>query len=206
MQTRPSDTNKGKRLAYIVFSGVLLIAGFILVRSSTSAQDHSLLQLSDLPKGFVAVDNRYVVGQDTNADYGHLLTPGNLHDFTQEDQQRLSAYTGWQSFGALSPDIGLAMNFVYDYADEAEASWAVDTLRAYFESQAAAPQDIVSHVLSPTSTLRGRGYLVSAEDGETCDWFIGYRGNTLILFWVHGYDASRVVETYQATLAELGDK
>ncbi len=67
MQPRPSDTNKGKRLAYIVFSGVLLIAGFILVEVVPLLKTIACFSSAICQKGFVAVDNRYVVGQDTNA-------------------------------------------------------------------------------------------------------------------------------------------
>jgi len=210
MQTQVSDTGRRKSLLLVVFAGALLLGGFFLVRNMASAQNSSLLQLSDLPEGFAVVEDRYVASPDKDDGGGHPLTADALHDFADEDQQRLSAYEKWQSFGALHPDVGLVFNFVYDYASESEAIWAAQTLQAYWERYGSTPMDIALETELAANSLRGRQYFVTSADGdEVCHWFFGHRGKTLVIFWVHGVDANRanhVAESYRAALVKLGNK
>jgi hypothetical protein len=202
MDTQVSTSSSRRLWLLSSFLGMLVLGSLVLV-GVIFAQDQSLLQLDDLPEGFVAVEDRYVGNRAKDTDRGHPLTVDNLHDFADEDQQRLFAYENRQSFGALHPDIGLAMDFTYEYASERDAAWAAETLQAYWQSKGSTLTDFAPDSEPGVSALVGKTFVNHAEDDEVCHWFFGHQDSTLVIFWVHGFDAARVAETHHNTLRKL---
>ena len=204
-------TSRRKWLAGVVLMAVM-VGSLFLIRFQGFAQEPDLLQLSDLPDGFMAFSEAQAFAKgDEYEDEGHIIDTANqeLRGYSPEQRRVLSAYHSRRSFGAVGEAFGsgvVVMHYVYDYVSPEEAAAAVAILQNDF-GQITKPQpEILAEASGSGRDLRGiRFESYVGPDGNVCHWFVGQRDNTLVIFFADGFDADAVASTYQMVWEKLSD-
>lgn len=211
MFSKIRHTSRRKWLAGVVLMAVM-VGSFSLIRFQSFAQEPDLLQLSDLPDGFVTFSEAQDLAKgDKYEDKGHIIDTANqeLRGYSPEQRRVLSAYHSRQSFGAVgeaSGNVVVVMHYVYDYVSPEEAAAAVEILQNDFGQITKPQQEISAEASSNASGLRGTRFeSYVGPDGNVCHWFVGQRGNTLVIFFADGFDAEAVSSTYQMVWEKLSD-
>lgn len=192
---------------------VVVVGSLFLMRFRDFAPEQDLLQLSDLPDGFVAFSEAQVFAKgDEYEDKGHFIDTANqeFRGYSPEQRRVLSAYHSRQSFGAGGEAFGSGVNvmhFVYDYASPDEAAAAVEILQNDFGQTMSAQPEISTEASASASNLRGTRFeILEGSEGDSSYLFIGQRDNSLVIFFADGFDADAVALTYQMVWEKLSDK
>lgn len=212
MFSKITHTSRPKWLIGVVLMAVV-VGSLFLIRFQSFAQEPELLQLSDLPDGFMTFSEAQDLAKgDKYEDKGHIIDTANqeLRGYSPEQRRVLSAYHSRRSFGAVgetSGNVVVVMHYVYDYASPDEAAAAVEILQNDFGQITTPHPEISVEASSSARDLRGMRFESHVgPDGNVCHWFVGQRGNTLVIFFADGFDVDTVASTYQTVLKKLSDK
>ncbi len=209
MFTNIRNTSGLKWLVGAVLAAIV-IGGLLLNPFQGAAQEPKLLQLSDLPDGFVVFSETQLFAmsaEDKVEDVGHFIDAANLElrGYSPEQQRLLSSYHSRQSFGAAGDTFGevvIVMNYVYEYASQEEAAAAVKILHEDFGNMTAPQPEITAE--ASTNGLRGARFeILDGPEGDSCYWFIGQRDNTLVVLFANGFNVDVVSSAYQLVLEKI---
>ncbi|NBD35311.1 MAG: hypothetical protein GVY30_04855 [Chloroflexi bacterium] len=217
MFSKIRHTSRPKWLIGVVLMAVV-VGSLFLIRFQGFAQEPELLQLSDLPGRFEAFEETQFIMSDLDQDEeeeedkGHFIDTANqeLRGYSPEQRRVLSAYHSRQSFGAGGEAFGSGVNvmhFVYDYASPDDAAAAAEILQNDFGQTMSAQPEISAEASASASNLRGARFeILEGSEGDSSYLFIGQRGDSLVIFFVNGFNVDAVSSTYQTVLKKLSDK
>lgn len=95
------------------------------------------------------------------------------------------------------------MNFAYEYATTIEAEQAAEILRGDIKS---APTLLQVNDIRGAKELRGQGFLLKGDEGDSVYWFVGTRGKNLVLLMVNGMEQVSVSSVFESTIQKLVNK
>ncbi len=189
---------------YIVAS-ILVLGLLALLRTAAASQGNpGILQPEDLPAGAVILTHDL----PSSDEIGHPLYSGPMSSLRSQlygkDQNLIFGYKAARRFAALLPAQGvIVIEFAYEYGTVTEAEQAAQVLQDHVQGAAT-----LLHVkdFQRAKGLRGRGFLLKGDEGDSVYWFIGSQGKSLILLLVNGMEQSSVSSAFDLVVQKLMDK
>lgn len=189
---------------YIVAS-ILAVGVLVSLYGISAVQaDSGILQLDDLPAGVVVLADEFPAPGEILHPLSSGQTSSLRSKFSNEEQSLLLGYKVVHSFAALAPAQGVViMNFAYEYATTIEAEQAAEILRGDIKS---APTLLQVNDIRGAKELRGQGFLLKGDEGDSVYWFVGTRGKNLVLLMVNGMEQVSVSSVFESTIQKLVNK
>ncbi len=196
-----------KRPALYIVAPILALGLPALLHTVSAGQaDPGILRPEDLPADAVVLIDDPSASSKIEHPLSSGLTSSLRTQFSSEEQSLLLRHKSMRSFAAILPAQGIVVfNFVYQYATATEAEQAAKVLQSDINGAATLFQ-VKDFDFKEAKGLQGRGFLLQGNAGDSVYWFVGSRGQHLVLLMVNGMERSSVSSVFESMIQKLMTK